>query len=248
MKRKFLVDVQFDGRKYNGFQKNGNSNTIQLQLETALKKLFLQDVVVSGCSRTDKGVSAKQFYFVFEAETKLPADRVAFKLNRFLPNAIQCQNSIEVENSFDLRKSIKSKTYKYSIYTGSHVQPLKNSSRLFVEGELDLQNMQKCAKELVGKHNFKSFCNQNPDTTTFDREIFDIEIEQRENEIDMYFTANNFLYNMVRILAGTLLECGKGKLTNQDVANLLKAKDRAKNPAKTLPSKGLVLQKININL
>lgn len=246
MNRKFLVEVQFDGSHYNGFQKNGNSNTIQLQLETALKKLFLKEITIIGCSRTDKGVSANQFYFTFEVDTKLPADRIAFKLNRFLPKTIQCQSSKEIAREYNLRNSVISKTYCYSIYTGSHIQPLLNLNKLFVEGELDIQIMKECAKELIGKHNFKSFCNQNSDTTSFVREIFDITIEQKDNQIDMNFSANNFLYNMVRILAGTLIDCGKNKLTKQDIIKLLQQKDRSQNLAKTLPAKGLVLQKIQL--
>ena len=165
--RKFLIDLQFNGKKYFGFQKNGEQKTIQRELEIATKKLFEQDISVVGCSRTDKGVSAKQFFATFECETKLPADRVTFKLNRFLPKDIQCQKSVEVDKSFDLRKSVKSKTYRYSIYCGEHIKPLLTNS-VFVEGNLDFEYMKECAKTLIGKHNFKSFCNQNADTTTFE--------------------------------------------------------------------------------
>lgn len=243
--RKFLVNVQFLGKNYAGFQINKGQNTIQEQIEMALKKLFFVDIKIDGCSRTDSGVSAKEFYFTFLVDTKLPADRVAFKLNRFLPNDIQCQNSQEVDLNFLVRDKIGSKTYEYSIYVGNHIQPIYNRFAVFCEGSLDIDKMKKCSKILLGKHNFKSFCNISPDTTTYDRELFDIQIAQNENLIKLYFTANGFLYNMVRILAGTLVECGKGKLNQEDIKNLFAIKDRGKNPAKTMSPKGLVLYKVN---
>lgn len=244
--RRFLIDIQFDGKRYSGFQKNVGQKTIQGEIEVALEKLFETKISTTGASRTDAGVSAKNFLLTFDCDTKLPADRVAFKLNRFLPKDIQCQSSVEVDFDFDLRKSIASKTYQYTIYTGSHIKPLVNHCAYFVEGELDLQNMQKCASVLIGKHNFKSFCNQNADTTSFEREIFDINIVKQEETIKLYFTANNFLFNMVRILAGTLVECGKNKLSADDIKDLLDKKDRSKNIAKTLPPKALILYKIDL--
>lgn len=241
MERKFLVNVQFFGKQFAGFQINGTANTVQLAIETALKKLFDSNIKIVGCSRTDSGVSAKEFYFTFVADTKLPADRVAYKLNRFLPSEIQCQQSSEVALNFNLRENIKSKTYAYCVYTGNHIMPLLNRFALFVEGDLDLRKMQIASKALVGKHNYKSFCNYNPDISTYDREVLDIKISKQENLLTFYFTANGFLYNMVRILAGTLIECGKGKMDACDIQNLFEVQDRGKNPAKTLSPKALTL-------
>ncbi len=246
--RKFLVEVQFNGKNYNGFQRNKNSKTVEGEIETALKKLFLVDIVISGCSRTDSGVSAKKFYFTFECKTKLPADRVASKLNRFLPNDIQCQSSREVSTLWDLRDNVEHKTYRYSIYFGEYKKPLLNSFSTFVKGNLNIENMKKCANQLMGKHNYKSFCNQNADTTSFDREILDIKIISADKQIDMYFTAKNFLYNMVRILAGTLVECGLNKLSVEDINNLFAVCDRQKNIAKTMPAKSLLLYDVKIDL
>ena len=243
--RKFLCKVQFNGKKYLGFQKNGNSKTVQLEIENALIKLFNKQIEIEGCSRTDSGVSAKEYYFCFSADTKLPAQRVAFKLNRFLPTDIQCQNSNEVESSFVLRKEIKSKTYEYSIYDGEHLQPLLNRDAVFVNGALDIDKMQNCANLLIGKNNYKSFCNLNADTKTFVRTVYDIKILRQENLIKIYLTADGFLYNMVRVLVGALVECGKGRLNLDGIKNLLEIKDRSKNLAKTMHSKGLVLYKVN---
>ena len=243
--RKFLIEVQFFGKSYSGFQINGDKKTIQSEIECALRKLFEQEIKINGCSRTDSGVSAKEFYFTFKAETKLPADRVAFKLNKYLPNDIQCQSSVEVDLQYDVRENIQTKTYEYSIYFGEHVKPIYNRFAVYIKGNLDIEKMIKCSKILVGKHNFKSFCNYNPDISTYEREITNIEILQNENLIKFYITGNGFLYNMVRILVGTLIECGKNNLDESDINLLFKLKDRAKNLAKTMSPKGLVLYKVN---
>lgn len=243
--RKFLVNVQFLGKNYSGFQINEGKKTIQSEIEIALKKLFETDIRIDGCSRTDSGVSAKEYFFTFSADTKLPADRVAFKLNRFLPNEIQCQNSIEVDTKYLVRDNIQTKTYEYTIYTGKHIQPIYNRFAVYIDNNLDINLMKNCAKILVGRHNFKSFCNYNPDISTYEREITAIDILQKDNLIKFYITANGFLYNMVRILVGTLIECGKGKMTEEDIKLLFDLQDRGKNPAKTMSPKGLMLYKVN---
>ena len=246
MKRKFLIELQYDGKNYLGFQKNGNSKTVELEIEKALFKLFNENITIEVCSRTDRGVSAKKFYFAFVCETKLPEDRVCFKLNRFLPKDIQCQNSYEIPLDYILRKNIQSKTYEYTIYTGKHIKPLLAKNAVFIEDDVDIIKMQNCAKLLLGKHNFKSFCNINDDTTSFERTIFDIRILQEDDFIKMYFTADNFLYNMVRILAGTMILCGQNKLNENDITNLIEIKDRSKNPAITMQEKGLKLFDIKL--
>ena len=242
--RKFLVNVQFWGKQYSGFQINGQKNTIELAIETALKKLFEVDTKIDGCSRTDSGVSAREFFFTFMANTKLPADRVAFKLNRFLPNDIQCQESKEVSANFFVRDNIASKTYEYSIYVGEHTQPLLNRFAVYVPQSLDIKKMKECSAVLIGQHNFKSFCNFSPDTSAYEREVKQIQIVKDGNLIKFYVTADGFLYNMVRVLVGTLVECGKGTIGKQELKDLFLICDRSKNVARTMSPKGLVLYSV----
>lgn len=244
--RKFLVNVQFDGRRYKGFQKNENAKTVQDEIEGALKNLFKTDIAIVGSSRTDAGVSARVFYFVFCADTKLPADRVAYKLNRFLPKDIVCQQSREVDLNFELKNRVENKTYRYSIYVSNHIKPLENGRAVWIDDKLDIEYMQICAKKLLGKHNYKSFCNVNADTTSFERQVDDIKIVCENELINFYITAQNFLYNMVRILVGTLIECGKHNLTEADIDYFFEIKDRAKNPAKTMLPKALCLYDIKL--
>lgn len=242
--RKFLVRVQFNGKQYLGFQINGDARTIEKEIESALQKLFLCKIKIDGSSRTDAGVSAKEFYFTFCVDTKLPAERVAFKLNRFLVSDIQCQSSSEVSLNYILRENIFSKTYEYSIYTGEHIQPLLNRNAVWVDKKLDLKNMKECASALCGKHNYKSFCNFSPDTSSFDREVLEVKILQDNDLIKFYITAGGFLYNMVRVLVGTLIECGNGRYKIDDIKKLFEVQDRSQNVAKTMSPKGLVLYSV----
>ena len=247
MKRKFFVEIQYNGKNYFGFQKNDNKKTIQAEIENALGKLFNETIAIDGSSRTDAGVSAKKFYFVFSVETKLPADRVAFKLNRFLPKDIQCQGSEEVGANFNLRKNILEKTYEYTLYVAPHSKPLLNSFAVLEKNNLNIEKMKECANVLVGTHNYKSFCNVNADTTSFDKTINSIEIIEQDELIKIRISAKNFLFNMVRILVGTLVEAGKGKLTKQDILSLFEIQNRQENPAKTMSAKGLILYDIKLN-
>jgi tRNA pseudouridine38-40 synthase len=245
--RRFLVNVQFFGKQYAGFQINGDQKTIEKDIEEALKQLFNQDITIIGASRTDSGVSARVFYFTFDVDTKLPYDRVAYKLNRFLPNEIQCQDSKEVDLNYNIRKEIESKTYEYSIYTGEHIMPILNRNAVYIKGDLDLEKMRDCSKALLGNHNFKSFCNYNEDVTSYDRNLFDIKIvrdNDYDNLIKFYLTADGFLYNMVRVIVGTLIECGQNRLSKDDLVKLLNEEDRSKNIAKTMQPKGLILYSV----
>lgn len=245
--KKFLIVVQFDGRRYFGFQANQNKNTIQSQIELAIEKLFKQPAKINGCSRTDAGVSARQFLFTFCMDTKLPADRVAYKLNRFLPRDIQCQKSQLVSMDFDLRKHVVQKTYQYAIYFGEHIQPLFEPFAVYVGNKFNFQNMQTCANLLTGKHNYKSFCNISPEVVNYNRQISSITFTQQKNLVLIEISAKSFLYNMVRVIVGTLVECAKGTLSADDIKNLFALQDRSKNIAKTMSSKGLVLKSVTLN-
>lgn len=122
-----------------------------------------------------------------------------------------------------------------------------NKNAVFVKGNLNISQMQQCANILLGQHNYKSFCNLNNDTKTFIRTIKNINITRQNELIEIYITADGFLYNMVRVLVGTLIECGKLNLNQTDLKTLLQIKDRSKNPAKTMVSKGLLLYSVQLN-
>lgn len=242
--RRFLLELQFNGKNYSGFQRQKNAATVQGTVERALEKLFDASVPVTGCSRTDAGVSAESYFCHFDAETKLPETRVCFKLNRFLPKDIQAISSREVPFSFDARKNVKRKTYCYSLYASEHVLPLYSPFRVRIGKNADIAEMCKAASFLTGKHDFSSFrtigYEEDAERKNTVRTIYDIRISEHDGLIDVYLTADGFLYNMVRIIVGTLVEVGEGTRLAESVKVAIEAKDRAFS-GRTMPPKGLRL-------
>lgn len=246
--RRFLLELQFYGRKYAGFQKQGNTtNTVQTVVETALEKLFLTPIEITGCSRTDAGVSAEQYFCHFDADTKLPAERVCFKLNRFLPIDIQAISSKEVAFDFDARKNVTKKTYSYTLYRSEHRLPLYESDGVRVDCNFNLESVKKAAACLQGTHDFAAFrtlgYEKNAEKKNTVRTLYDISFQEDGKRIKIYVTGNGFLYNMVRIIVGTLVEAGEGKRTAESVKDALESKQRIKS-GKTMPPKGLKLYRV----
>ncbi len=244
--RRFLVGIQFNGRNYSGWQRQKNAKTVQGEVEGALNKLFLTDIAVQGCSRTDSGVSAEEYFFHFDADTKLPEGRVCFKLNRFLPNDIQAFLSKEVSSTFNALSDVKNKTYVYSLYVSEHKLPLYNRDRLQIEDKLDVERMDREAQVLVGRHDFSSFRTVGYEDGSKDkscvRKINFISVTQNGARVDIKINGDGFLYNMVRIISGTLVDVGRGKISS--LSEVLNAKDRSK-AGETLSPKGLKLLKVN---
>lgn len=244
--RKFLVTIQYNGKNYNGWQKNSNSKSVQGEIENALGKLFSIPVSVEGVSRTDTGVSAKEYYFTFCADTKLPTSRIPFKLNRFLQKDIQAYEAVEVDLDFALRKRVKSKTYVYKVYSSDHLLPLINRDAYHVKEKLDVEKMNEQAQTLVGLHDFSAFSTKGGDDKNPIKTLYSAHVSQNEDGIiSISLTGDGFLYNMVRIIAGTLIDVGRGKIDN--ISNVLLLKDR-QNAGLTLPAKALTLQKIELDL
>lgn len=246
--RRFLLELQFYGRKYAGFQKQGNTqNTVQTVVESALEKLFCAPVEITGCSRTDAGVSAESYFCHFDVETKLPEDRVCFKLNRFLPKDIRAISSREVSPTFDARKSVKRKTYLYTLYKSDHRLPLYERDGVQVSGNFNAEAVRQAAAYLVGKHDFSAFrtvgYEKNAEKKSAVRALFEIRVEEQEKWVKIYLTGDGFLYNMVRIIVGTLVEVGEGKRSVASVKEALDSKNRALS-GKTMPPKSLRLYKV----
>lgn len=241
--RKFVITIQYNGKNYNGWQKNTNGKSIQGELEKALKSLFLQDIEVIGASRTDSGVSAIQYPVCFCASTKLPTERIPFKLNRFLPKDIQAYEIKEVSVDFDLRKSVVKKTYTYSIYVSPHILPIVNPTAYKVDNFNETE-VKKAMDYLVGKHNLTAFVTPGGDYSTPIKTIYSTILEKNGCVYKMKFCGDGFGYNTIRIIAGTLVKIGKdGK--GEDILKIMQSKDR-QNAGITLPPKGLVLESVEI--
>lgn len=241
MKRYMLI-VAYDGTAYSGFQVQPAAPTIEGELNKHLSALFGRDIKVIGASRTDAGVHALCNVAVFDAETTMPAEKIAYALNQRLPEDIRILKSGEVADDFHPRHTDTRKTYEYRIITGEFPNPLKRLYAYHTYHSLDIMRMQKAATYLVGEHDFKSFCSVKAVVESTVRTIYTVDVEQREEEITIRVCGNGFLYNMVRIIAGTLLEVGKGRWEPEKVKEMLESKDRcAAGP--TAPAHGLTLVK-----
>lgn len=241
--RKFLVEIQFNGKHYNGFQSVSTGVSIEDKLTDAIMKVFEQKAEIVGCSRTDAGVSAESYFFDFCVDTKLPTERVPFKLNRFLPKDIQAVSAKEVPLTFNARHDAKAKTYEYGFYISEHLLPLLNPKNYRLPTSIDLNLMQKACELLVGKKDFIAFKSVEKNKISTVREIFSAQLIQEGKRLIFSISGDGFLYNMVRIIAGTLVKVGEKKLSIDDFETLLSGKlTRDNNPALTLPPNALTLK------
>lgn len=238
--RRIKLTVAYDGTNYHGWQFQPGSPTIEGELNKHLSELFKEEITVIGASRTDSGVHALCNVAVFDTEARIPAERVAYALNQRLPEDIRIRKSEEVACDFHPRKQATRKTYEYKILNEEFLNPVERLYAHFTYVPLDEKKMQEAAKYLIGEHDFQSFCAAGSTAETTVRTIYDISVERNGNMISIKVTGNGFLYNMVRIIAGTLMEVGKGRFSPMQVEEILEAKNRTK-AGPTAPAKGLML-------
>lgn len=244
-KRRILLVVAYDGTNYHGWQAQPGSVTVEGVLNGTLSSLFQEEIQVIGASRTDAGVHAYGNVAVFDTAARIPAEKIPYALNRKLPEDIRIQRAAQVADDFHPRRCESRKTYEYRILNTRIPIPQKRLYAHWTYYDLDMERMRLAAKYLVGEHDFKSFCSVNTQAESTVRTIYELQVERAINapeEIVIRVTGNGFLYNMVRIIAGTLIEAGRGRLEPEDVGKMLEAKDRqAGGP--TAPAKGLTLVK-----
>lgn len=241
MKRVRLI-VAYDGTNYHGWQVQDNGITIEAELNRCLTELLGEEIQVIGASRTDAGVHALGNVAVFDTESRMPAEKVSYALNQRLPEDIRIQKSEEVPADWHPRYCASRKTYEYRIYRGEFPMPVKRLYSYFTYRALDVKQMRAAAEYLVGEHDFKSFCQTGAQVESTVRTIYTLELEEQGPDLVIRVCGNGFLYNMVRILAGTLMEAGQGKRTPESMADVLAAKNRsAAGP--TAPACGLTLVK-----
>ncbi len=232
--------VAYDGTNYCGWQVQPNGITIEEVLNTHLSELFGQEITVTGASRTDAGVHSLGNVAVFDVETRMPARKISYALNQRLPEDIVVQSSERVADDFHPRYCESIKTYEYRILNRRMRLPLERNTSYFYHHKLDVDRMRQAASYLVGEHNFKSFASVHAQTKGFVRTIHSLRVEQEGPMITIRITGNGFLYNMVRIIAGTLIQVGSGLIEPEDVRDILRAQDReAAGP--TAPAHGLTM-------
>lgn len=225
MKRIKLI-VAYDGTNYCGWQTQINGITVEEVLNKTLSELLKEDVRVIGASRTDSGVHALGNVAVFDTESKIPGDKFSFALNQRLPDDIRIQESCQVADDFHPRFCDTIKTYEYKILNRKFALPTERLYSAFVYYPLDVEKMQKAAAYLVGEHDFKSFCSSGSQVESTVRTITDISVCRQGEMISIRVSGNGFLYNMVRIIVGTLMKIGLGVWEPERMEEILNACDR----------------------
>ena len=239
MKRVKLV-VAYDGTAYRGWQLQPNGITIEEVLNRELTALLKEPISVIGASRTDSGVHARGNVAVFDTENRMPADKICFALNQRLPEDIRVQNSKEVPADWHPRKANCTKTYEYKVLNRKISMPLERLYAHFCYFNLDLEKMRQAAAYLIGEHDFKSFCTVRTQAEETVRTIYSLDITKQDDMITIRISGSGFLYNMVRIIAGTLLEVGMGAYPPKHMEEILDARDR-QAAGRTAPARGLTL-------
>ena len=238
--RRIKLVVSYDGTAYCGWQLQPNGVTIEEVLNKALSSLLKEDIQVIGASRTDSGVHSLGNIAVFDTNTRMPADKIAFALNQRLPEDIVVQGSCEVEDGWHPRYQNSRKTYEYRILNRTFRMPTRRLDTYFYHYPLDVEKMKKAASYLEGEHDFKSFCAIGAQVKTTVRTIYACDVEKEGDIITIRVTGNGFLYNMVRIIAGTLISVGMGQIPPDQIEDILNARDRAA-AGPTAPARGLTL-------
>ncbi len=237
--------VAYEGTNYCGWQVQPNGLSVEEVLNRELSRLLGEDIRVIGASRTDSGVHALGNVAVFDTSAAMPADKISFALNRSLPEDIAVQYSGEVPQMFHPRYAPSVKTYEYKIVNCTFPKPLERRTAYFYHYPLDTEKMRQAAAYLVGEHDFTSFASVHAQTRTFVRRIRGIDItEDGCGRIAIRVVGDGFLYNMVRIIAGTLIRVGAGQIEDPaEVQRILEKKDRSQ-AGPTAPAHGLTLVEI----
>lgn len=239
-----LLTVQYVGTNYHGWQIQPQKNTIQGVLEQAIFKGLGQKCETFASGRTDAGVHAWAQTAHFDVNTKIAPEKIAFVLNKYLPNDIKVLKSQQVSDDFNARFSVKKKTYEYYFYASEQTLPLLEQTYAKISANFNLEEVQKACKYFLGKHDFVGFSSTGRQTKTTIRTIYDAKIVSLgENRFKLSITGNGFLYNMVRIIAGTLFEVGCGKIKPEQIPQILQSKSREK-AGKTAQAKGLMLKQV----
>ncbi len=241
--RNIKLTLQYDGTHYHGWQSQKNAVTVQETLEKALSSLTGQKPKLIGCSRTDTGVHATRFVCNFKSETKIPADKLPLAINTKLPEDIICLLAEDAANDFNSRYSAKKKCYTYYIQNSRFPDVFKVNYAWHFPYALDLEKMQKAASAFLGEHDFIGFAASGFTVKTTVRTIYSLDVEKVGDLIKITVVGNGFLYNMVRIIAGTLAFAGCGKIDAEDMADIIASCDR-KRAGITAPPQGLFLTEV----
>lgn len=241
--RNIKLIIEYEGTNYNGWQSQKNGKGIEDEIKRGIKELTNEDVSLIGSGRTDAGVHAYGQVANFQTQSNIPTEKFSLAINSKLPKDIVIIESEEVDEDFHSRFSAKAKTYRYLIYNSKQASALLRKRAHHVYYEIDIDIMKKAADHFIGTHDFRGFMSTGSNVKTTIRTISNIDITQNDKLIQIDITGNGFLYNMVRIITGTLIDASIGKLEAGDIKGIIESCNR-KKAGKTLPPWGLYLLKV----
>ena len=246
MLKRILFTIAYDGSDFFGWQKQPDENirTVQGEFEKALGRFFKKNVECIGASRTDRGVHAMGQRAVIDIDTTVPTEKFPLALHSFLPEDISVVNAEDVSEEFHPRYDCVKKTYRYKIYNGKYRNPICRKYSEYCHVFLDEKKMNEVSKAFIGTHDFKAFAASGNSSKTTVRTIFDIYVKREGEFVVITVTGDGFLYNMIRIMAGTLMLAGTGKLDFDGLLKIIESRDRTR-AGKTAGPNGLTLMEIN---
>lgn len=250
MSYRVLLTCEYDGTDFVGFQHQENQRSVQDELSKALYAVFGEEIAVTGCSRTDSGVHARGHVSHCDVPIKIPEDRLPYAINSFLPSDLAVKKAMYVRDDFSARFDNNGKRYCYRIYKGAVRSPLISRYSYHAPYNLDISKMQKAATYFAGEHDFAAFCAVGGSQMTTVRKLNYVKVSvspMNSDLIEIEVSGEAFLYNMVRIIAGTVFEVGIGKINPDDISDIISSCDR-KRAGKTLPACGLTLEEVYLDI
>lgn len=241
--RNLKVFISYRGTAYHGFQRQNNAITIQETVEKHVSKVLNEAVSICGCSRTDTGVHANQFCFNVKTNSKIPCFNFIRGVNGELPNDISVLSCEEVDENFHARFDCKGKEYIYKMHCSESKDPFGPDLMFHYRRKLNLDAVKKAAEHFIGTHDFLSFCADCSNVSTTVRTIYSFDIEKYGDTVIMLVKGDGFLYNMIRIIAGTLIDISENRFMPDDIPDILAAKNRLK-AGRTAMAHGLYLNRV----
>ncbi len=237
------LTIEYDGKDFNGWQKQPNKLNIQGEIEKAIEEITGEKVDLIASGRTDAGVHALAQMANFKTNSNLPVEKYPIALNTKLKKSIRIQKAEEVEENFHSRYHCKKKTYRYIINNSKYGSSIYRNLEYFIPNKLNVEKMQEAVRYFEGEHDFKAFKASGTSSKSSVRIIYKTKVEKQGDRIIIELTGNGFLYNMVRIIAGTLIEVGLGKIEPNEIPRIIEKGERSR-AGKTLPPQGLYLVKV----
>ena len=241
--RNFKVKMAYNGAAYHGFQRQDNALAVQQVVEEALEVLTGEKIAIYGCSRTDAGVHARDFCFSFSIDSSIPCRGIVLGLNNILPDDVAVLSCEEAEPDFHARFCCQGKEYEYIVHNSQIKNPFYKDTAYKYWYQIDEKKLEKAAQDFVGEHDFKAFCSADCDKENTVRTIHSFHVRREGDLVFFNVSGDGFLYNMVRIMVGTLLYINEGKIGENEIPEILESRDRTK-AGKTVPPQGLYLNKV----